>query len=391
MKFSEQQTKYFFNIYMQMASGKLDHSNVKGCIWLSSTEMQRVVGDDYKEVMSCFFTVVDENYRPPTANTKGICKAYKATDAFHSFIDKVIKEKPEVISTRKLVKGVKYFFEQINIAALEGIISKGLDFCKNREDLMTARIMRLACDDNGTNAVSYRRTAGEKGRRFATSVSLQTLPKYIRFAVINNVTDIDMVNCHPVLIKAFINKAYENIQTDAIDTYIDDRERALQEIMLFYTVDRAAAKQLVLMVGYGASLDNISGAFGDWISENKAKITIVNNKMINSAFMIAFQSEMRDAKKAILQLPEAGSFNGPNGNRAFSLFIQSVEDEILQLIEGWMSWRERTVVTLMFDGIMIEGEVSGEEIKNLEKNISRWLWKKYDIECEMKLSIKYFQ
>lgn len=391
MKFSEQQTKYFFNIYMQMVSGKLDHSNIKGCIWLSSTEMQRVVGDDYKEIMTCFFTVVDENYRPPTAHTKGICKAYKATDAFHSFIDKVIKEKPEVISTRKLVKGVKYFFEQINVAALEDIISKGLDFCKNREDLMTARIMRLACDDNGTNAVSYRRTAGEKGRRFATSVSLQTLPKYIRFAVINNVSDIDMVNCHPVLIKSFLNKAYENIQTEAIDTYIDNREKALQEIMSFYGVDRAAAKQLVLMVGYGASLDNISGAFGDWIKENKAKITIVNNKMVNSAFMIAFQSEMRDAKKAILQLPEAAAFNGPNGNRAFSLFIQSVEDEVLQLIEGWMAWRERTVVTLMFDGIMIEGEVSGEEIKNLEKNIARWLWKTYSIECEMKLSIKYFQ
>ena len=31
-----------------------------------------------------------------------------------------------------------------------------LDFCKNKEDLMTARIMRLACDDNGINAVSYR-------------------------------------------------------------------------------------------------------------------------------------------------------------------------------------------------------------------------------------------
>ena len=107
---------------MQMASGKLDHSNVKGCIWLSSTEMQRVVGDDYKEVMTCFFTVVDENYRPPTAHTKGICKAYKATDAFHSFIDKVIKEKPEIDSVMQMEEEGKEFstiiFEIIVIVAV---------------------------------------------------------------------------------------------------------------------------------------------------------------------------------------------------------------------------------------------------------------------------------
>jgi len=390
MTFSSVQTKYLVHLFTMIASGKLDHQNIKGSIWISSSEFQSVIGPDYKVILKEFFYVADDTYVLPSKNQKGICKAYRPTETFYAFVQQAIEKNPEAIATRKLRKGTQYYFEEINLKALDGIINAGLNFCKNKEDLITARLLRLACDLNGINAVSYRRNNGCKGRQFATSISLQTMPKYIRFAIINNVTDIDMVNCHPVLIKAFMHKAAPDITTLAIDEYISNRETILENIQNFYKVERKAAKELLLMVGYGASISNINGAFGEWVDKNKAKLKIKGLTMENEPFLIKYQAEMKQAKTSLLALPEAQEFVSGNQNRSLALFVQSVEDEVLQMIEGWMNWKGIEVSTLMFDGIMIKGSVTQSDISNIEKNINKFLHERYSLDIDMKLSQKYY-
>ena len=98
LTFSTTQTKYLVYLFTKIVSGKLDHQNIKGSIWISSSEFQQVMGNDYKVILQDLFKVVDDTYVLPSKDQKGICKAYKPTDLFYSVIQNAIDKNPEIIS-----------------------------------------------------------------------------------------------------------------------------------------------------------------------------------------------------------------------------------------------------------------------------------------------------
>jgi hypothetical protein len=204
-----------------------------------------------------------------------------------------------------------------------------------------------------------------------------------------NVTDIDMVNAHPTLILAFMAKADEEADMEYMNAYISNREATLKQIVDYYQVDRSWAKKLMIMIGYGASL-SYEGDVKDWLNESRAKLTIVNNKLVHLPFVVAYKEELVAAKKALLALPEAAAFNIANDNRGLALFIQSVEDEILSICEAWCDYNNRTVSCLLFDGFHVEGTITDDEIKRMETCVNRFLENKYQIYCGLKLSQKYY-
>ena len=77
--------------------------------------------------------------------------------------------------------------------------------------------------------VSYKQN-NNIGRYFAVgSLSLQTLPREIRHTIANEYYyDIDISNCHPVLIAQYANS--KNLKCKYIQKYIDNRDLIFEEI-----------------------------------------------------------------------------------------------------------------------------------------------------------------
>jgi hypothetical protein len=386
MTFTEQQENWIASTFAKILRGKMDHTNVKGSFWLKAAELQTVFGDNYRAATDLLFIETDSRYYPPTEWSKGVCKAYQPTKAFYRIIDELL-DKPA--APRKLKVGVVYYAEKVNIAKLDHVIADET-YCHNIEDRMSARLYRKACDADGINMVSYRRTSGAKGRRFASSISLQGLPGYIRRYIMEDVTDIDMVNAHPTIILSLMAKADEDADMYHMNEYISNREGVLAQLMDYYKVDRKAAKTLMIMINYGASLSYSEDAMRGWLTDSRATLTIVDNKLVHHPFLVAYKEELVHAKKTLLALPEAKDFNIANDNRGLALFIQSIEDEILSICEGWCDYNGRTVSCLLFDGFHVEGTVTEGEISRLERCIDAFLKSKYEIHAGLKLSQKYY-
>jgi hypothetical protein len=392
LKVTPRIVQYLNRIVCRTASGRINHKNVEGAISLASSEMQDVFCEHYVEYKDLFFTCVDNTYVQPVGDYKGVTKAYTINDATYELLERCVSEAPHMLKKKISPTNIlKAFTEHVKLDVIKNLLARD-DFFHNKEDQLILRIYLNNCNDDGTNVVTYSRR-DTVGRRFATGPSLQSIPKYIRWLITSDVSDIDQVNCHMVLLQSFARSADEDVEMDTLDEYIANREAFLTRICVAYGVERSAAKKLILMASYGASFNlNVGwgGAVEEWILENKAIVSIKNEEYQHPAFIKTLTSELKAAGVLMLGLPQFAQFAAMEyKSRALALALQSAEDYVLGLMEAYFKSIGKVVSTLMFDGCHVDGLVTENELKDLEKNVRKALMDKYSIECSMKFSNTY--
>ena len=189
--------------------------------------------------------------------------------------------------------------------------------------------------------------------------SVQGLKRDVRKALTHdNYTDIDIVNCHPVLLSQLFKK--HNIECPYLDEYIENREEHLEAIMplisdivdelpdsyekhriikelhgrLTPSLKRDLAKTVFLRVMYGGKPSSI----GFETSDNK-KLYI---DWIPTDFLLQYHKEFQhnsttlmslDAYKSFMQNGEAQSNNNPLGT-ALSLLAQNEERKVIKVLSS---------------------------------------------------------
>jgi hypothetical protein len=104
---------------------------------------------------------------------------------------------------------------------------------KKKDYDITLSLKKICKNTNGQNLVKYNHSRGSsslaKGRLFATSVSLQNLPRELRGALATGkYYDIDMVNAHPVILAQYCKN--NGIDCKCLDKYVKSRDTIIEQI-----------------------------------------------------------------------------------------------------------------------------------------------------------------
>jgi hypothetical protein len=174
----------------------------------------------------------------------------------------------------------------------------------------------------------------EFGGRLYCGSSVQSLHKQIRGFLMTHTTDIDMKNCHPVLL-SYICKLH-NIDCPNLDFYINNRDEILSR-----SIDREKAKETFLKA----------------INDDK-----INTKETNQFFK-DFDKEMKKLQTSITNLDEykditssvpsqrTYNWNGSALNRILCMY----ENKVLQIALSHCIKQQIIICSPMFDGFMIYG------------------------------------
>jgi len=96
------------------------------------------------------------------------------------------------------------------------------------------------------------------GRLYGTKGSFETLEKECRGTICKEYYhDIDIVNCHPVILVQFAKTKY-NVDLPEVEKYVNNRELYLKNVMTENDISRDEAKQAIISILYGGSCSNES-------------------------------------------------------------------------------------------------------------------------------------
>jgi len=192
------------------------------------------------------------------------------------------------------------------------------------------------------------------------NVSLGSLVREVRSTLaVDNYVDIDIVNCHPVLILQLCKRYH--IMCKYLRTYVNQRDRCLQVVMDRYNVTRDAAKTLFLQIMY-------NGTFTSWCHHNN----ITNAKPI--AFIEGFANEFTNISKCIIKRhPSATSILINSGKldntdnilgTTMSWIMQNYERSILNTMIGYLRDHgyDSTHTVLCYDGFMLPKDSYCDEL-----------------------------
>ena len=390
MDLNYKERRYLASLKARASKGLLAHEDGQG-LAIPTKELIKIFGSAYKQKCSPYIGEHSNYYRPPQVAPDGHVLRAGATRSrfFKPALDELLMETQWVPSQEE--EGS--YREPVDVVALDRLLESETNF-KNKQDYLISKIYRSLADENGCVWVTYRRTYGSKGRRFAAGPSMQTLPKYVRFQIIRDTTDIDMVNAHPTIIKALARDM--KIKTPTLDLYVGHREKFLKEISDFYSVSRGASKELMLMVSYGCNPRinlNKENSFSEWVTGSKAKVTYDGYICKVPKILKDFRRELLGVRTATLSRNDARWLRDcSNKARAMSLFVQDIEDNLLSTMERYLDLRGvNKTQTLMFDGLMVSGRVSRKDLSQMEHAIYNQAKERHNIDLEMKLSSKYFK
>ena len=242
-----------------------------------------------------------------------------------------------------------------------------------------------------TNIVKYKYAIGKKsGRMFSVGSSLQSISKKIRGCLAKGLyTDIDLVNCHIVILNQFCKK--NKILCPCLDDYILDREPKLKELMETLEIDRDLAKTIPLSIinGGGGSVSVKGDDYKDYqIMYGKGQeptwLSGIRNEMLN-AFKV-FTSTAR-GKKILDKVSKSKQWN-IEGSVMNLLFCEE-ENKLLVCLYKYLKSHNIEVGTFVFDGLMIKNlSLKGVDVDGLLRDLEKELFSK--LGYTMKLSTKEF-
>jgi len=172
------------------------------------------------------------------------------------------------------------------------------------------------------------------GRLYGTKGSFETLEKECRGTICKEYYhDIDIVNCHPVLLLQFAKSKY-GADLPEVEKYVINRESYLKNVMTENAVTRDEAKQAIISVLYGGSCNQKS-------------------------YLYELSLEVRGFSKKLFSCPEYADLakvckNEDNVYGTFMAFVLQTEERHCMIAmkehleaQGWC------VDVLCYDGVMI--------------------------------------
>jgi hypothetical protein len=184
----------------------------------------------------------------------------------------------------------------------------------------------------------------KKGRLFGKN-SLQGVNKIIRHTLCKNLCiDIDIVNCHNVLLQFYCKK--NNIDFSNLSYYNENRDELLLELVNTYSIDRDIAKIIPLSI--------INGGGQQWfkIQESPPPDWLIN-----------FNNEIKSIHKKIAKLEplrfkksKIDNSRNPYGTCLNTLLCE-MENEVLQNMIEFCNLKDVKISTLCFDGLLIENKL----------------------------------
>ena len=205
----------------------------------------------------------------------------------------------------------------------------------------------------GQEESKYDFLRGRKDGRMFGDNSIQNVRGTARGFLCEGIsTDVDQCNAHPIVLKNICDK--HDILCPCLHQYINDREPILAKIMQDDTIDRGEAKCLMLKA-----------------------MNSSHKKPSNNPFFLAFHKEMKSIQSKLLLIDEYTYLHKfakkEKGNMAGSFLNHCLcvgENIILQLMKDCFEKNGYETQALMFDGIMIYGDVSEGFLQTVENYIA---------------------
>ena len=201
------------------------------------------------------------------------------------------------------------------------------------------------------NIVKYNYANGKTCGRLFGDDTIQSLVKNIRGFICDGVsTDIDMVNCHPVILLALCEE--HNIYASYLENYVYEREKCISDIRNNDCVTSDVAKKKILT----ATNSN----------------TYMRSK---SSFLTNYDKEMKRIQKEFLLIHEyryvkefvnnTDNFQGSFINHVLCIH----ENEILKCMRAFCDDKKIEIQALMFDGLMVYGDINEFTLSEIENYI----------------------
>ena len=214
----------------------------------------------------------------------------------------------------------------------------------------------------GRKRIHYKQKFKHKDRYYGVGSCLSYLKKEIRNSIIaKNIKDIDMVNCHPVILLNLCQK--NKVKCNILKNYVENRDLILDS----FGDNRKTVKELFLTV--------LNGGFKDVYSED----SVINNylKLLETE-IIKIQKYFYVKDKRYFE--KDFNFMGKNLAR----IILEKENEILQTMINYFVSKRVKIFTLEYDGVKIYTDDKSKHfsINDLKKIILK------KTEIDIKLSFK---
>lgn len=197
------------------------------------------------------------------------------------------------------------------------------------------------------------------GRKYAKkSLSLQNFKRQIRETLVHDThTDIDIQNCHFVLISQYCKK--NNLNCPCIDDYIENRNIRLQQIIDIYLTSRKVAKELFITMLYGGCIINYSCEngfdiqinFPEWVNNLNSELKKITDIVFSIETIIA--SDVKKLKKEKYKNKKA---------TCLSYVLQVIEDNIITKATQKLRQLGFCVDAFCFDGVLINTNLFNTDI-----------------------------
>lgn len=266
------------------------------------------------------------------------------------------------------------FKETINKTRLISLMNSDLITLEEKKQLK--KYFKMFGNSNYVN-ITYTKNLN-MGRRYALNgLSLQMFSKKIRHTLTYDThIDIDIVNCHLVLMSQYCKK--NNIYCPHLDTFNSERNSRLNEIMTTCNVSKKVAKELILTIMY-------LGQMNDYCVNNGFDAIVplwcddLNNEFITIADLIVSKNE--DILKQVISSRKKEYTNKKAS--VVSYVLQIIEDDLIMNARNKLLDMGFHVETLCFDGVMIlKKDIHKEHLDDL----NAYCFNKtgYNVEFEIK-------
>ena len=220
---------------------------------------------------------------------------------------------------------------------------------------------------------TYRFAHGKAFGRLFSPKSLQNVWRAFRGALcVGMMTDIDMKNCHPVILLWICDKF--GIDCPVLRKYVEDREFHLTELgKAMGGKDREACKRLFLVAtNTNKQLKNIPYAFfADYQAEIQGTI---QPALMAIEELACFRSHAEEAARR----KEAGGGEANEEGSFLNLVLCNSENDLLMEVKAFLDSVDIQAAVLAFDGIMVYGDHYGHD--DLLEQLHDRLKAKFDIE-----------
>ena len=186
-------------------------------------------------------------------------------------------------------------------------------------------------DNLGRKRIQYKQKFKHKDRYYAIGSALTYLKKEIRNSIMpTNIKDIDMVNCHPVILLNLCQK--NKVKCNILKNYVENRDLILDS----FDDNRKNVKELFLTI--------LNGGFKNIHSEDSK----INNylKLLENE-IIKIQKYFYSKDKRYFE--KGYNYLGKNLSR----IILEKENEVLQIMINYFVSKRVNIFTLEYDGLKI--------------------------------------